>query len=164
MTERRGTVGWAVFSALLVILFQQMNVEQVGEIGHTLFGTTSHGIWVSTPELFCLVIVAYLLGELTAAGIIMTSLALSFAVQSPAFVAATIGSKVIALGAVAVVRRLGAGMLPAMLVAVEVDVIAFALWAHLPQIIGPSLAIRLVLWAAMVAVDQVALTVRESHG
>lgn len=149
MTE--STRAWALFAALGVLLFQMMNVAQVGETGHTLFGTTSHGVWVSTPEIFLLVMVAYLLGELAACGIILTSLAFSFAVTDPHFVAATIGSKVLALAAVGGVRRLGWGILPATLLALEVDVLAFALWAGLPQIILTSLLIRLVLWLAVAA-------------
>lgn len=150
-----------VASALGVLLFQMMNVAQVGEVGHTLFGTTSHGIWVSTPEILSLVVVCYVLGELAAAGIILSALALSFAVAEPVFIAATIGSKVMAVIFVAIGRRLGAGLLVSMLLALEVDVVAFALWAGLPSIIATSMAVRLALWVGVVVTVEACVVTEE---
>lgn len=144
--------------AIGVVLTQVMNVKQVGVIGPTLFGTTSHGIWISTIELQLMVLLQLLLGPFAALGVIFTSFAFSLAVSAPSFVMATVLSKVFALaGTVGVFHltkkwktrhRLNA----AFFTALQLDVLAFALLAGIPEIIQTSLLIRTVLHATTMAI------------
>lgn len=153
------TVQATVYS-VLIILTQMMNVAQVGVIGPTLFGTTSHGIWISTIELQLMVLLQSLLGPFAALGVIATSFAFSLVVSDPTFVGPTIWSKVASLLAAAVVFEMGkrfnwkklTSVNLAFFTALEVDVLAFALLAGLPEIIQTSLIIRAVLHFTTMAI------------
>ena len=143
-----------------VVLTQVMNVAQVGVVGPTLFGMTSHGIWISTIELQLMVLLQTLLGSFAALGIIATSFAFSLAVKTPSFIGPTIWSKVVSLLATAVIFWLAdrykwsklTAINIAWFVALEIDVFAFALLAGLPEIINTSLIIRAVLHATTMAI------------
>lgn len=153
------TVQATIFS-VLIVLSQMMNVAQVGVIGPSLFGTVSHGIWISTIELQLMVMLQSILGPFAALGIIATSFGFSLIVTDPAFIGPTIWSKVFALGAASLVFWLGkrykwgtlAKINLAFISAQMIDVLAFALLAGLPEIITSSLIIRIVLHAMTMAI------------
>lgn len=161
----------ALALAIGVILFQVYNVEIVGTGINTLFGPVSTGIWVSTIEIEMMVALQMLLGSFTALGVILTSFAFSLAVKNPSFVGPTIWSKVITLLSTAIIiyicgRKKQSNMVTlgsALLVGLQVDVFAFALLAHLPSIIVPSLLIRFTLWAATMLLCLVMVRWREQN-
>lgn len=141
----------ALLYAVLIVVTQMMNVAQVGVIGPTLFGTVSHGIWISTIELQLMVLLQLVLGPLAALGVIFTSFAFSLTVAEPSFIGPTVWSKVAALAITALVFHFCRNWKTihkvnlAFFAALQVDVLAFALLAGLPEIIQTSLIIRTVL-------------------
>lgn len=148
----------ALLYAILIVITQMMNVAQVGVIGPTLFGTTSHGIWISTIELQLMVLLQLILGPLAALGVIATSFAFSLTVAEPSFIGPTIWSKVAALAATALVFHFAKKWKTihkvnlAFFTALQVDVLAFALLAGIPEIIQTSLIIRTVLHITTMAI------------